>query len=275
MALIVCRKCGNKVSTTAIKCPRCGTPPHTREAAPIINQTAAARPQPVKASAPASTSGNSIVDQVIKIARAYRVDQLTPRQIAAGVAAIVMAWWIFFSIPASPSFAIYTFYRNVKAHDGAAAATFIDFPTLTKGVMDDEISAEAAQKNSDPSAEILGRGLLGLMSGAIADTAKARFQRMVEGEAGDDEKFTMSFGEMLGSIWYLQREGDIAKTRFKDQDGNVIEVKFVRQSDTGWRVSTIGGPGFRKMLRDQQEKQRKGGPSRLPVSPDSKSEPNV
>jgi hypothetical protein len=274
MALIVCRKCGHKVSTTAIKCPGCGTPPHTREDAPEHRPAAPVGPPP-QASAPASASGGSALDQIAATARALGLDQLSPRQIAVSVCALLLGWWIFFAIPASPSYAIFTFYRNVQNHDGAAAAGFIDFQTLTKSMTDEAIDAEADEhRDRDPSSEVIGRGLASLMSGAIAETAKAHFERMVDDPTADD-KFTLRVSDLVGSIWYLRRKGNLATTRLKDRDGKIIKVTFVRQPDTGWRVSTIGGPGFRKMLREQAEKRAHGGTPFKQLSPDSQPSPDI
>ena len=257
MALIICRKCGNRVSTTAIKCPRCGTPPHTRNPTPQEIQAAHAPVQPVAKPRPAAPASLIDLDELARLIRSLRLDQLTPRQIVAGIGALVFAWWIFFSIPASPSYAIYNFYRNVGDHNGTAAAGFIDFETLTKSISEDAMNTAAEQKGTDPSAEVFARGLMGLMSGAIADTVKSRFKRGVEATSGKNQ-ITMTFGDLVGVLWYLHRDGDSATSRVKDRDGNVIDVTFVRQADTGWRVSTVSGPGLQKLLQEQEKRRESG-----------------
>ncbi|MGO9606666.1 MAG: hypothetical protein ACLQAT_25310 [Candidatus Binataceae bacterium] len=229
---------------------------------------------PVQPPAKERQSASALGD-IFKI-QGLQVDQDTVRQISIAACLLIVAWWVFFSIPASPTHAIYTFYRNVKAHNATAAANFIDFESVTKAATNEAINAHAEDAKpdnpADESAEVLSRGFANLMSGAISETVKARFERMVESSSQQDS-FDMTFGDLIGAIWYLHRTGNTATTRAKDQDGDPIVVTFVREPDSGWRVTAIGGPAFRKVLREQMKKQNEGTNPALPPSFDSRSSP--
>ena len=272
MALIICRKCGNRVSTTAIKCPRCGTPPYTRNPAPQEIQHVNAPTQPGLKPQPEARPPILNLEEVVRRIRDLRLDQFTPRQIAVGLGAFVVAWCVFISIPRSPSYAIYTFYRNVNAHKGEAAANFIDFPSLTKTMSNDAMKTASESKESDPSAEVLARGFMSLMSGPIADTLKSRFEQMVEAPSGKDQ-FTMGFGDLLSVLWHLERDGDTAISHLKDRQGKDVDVTLSRE-DSGWRVIGVGGPGFQTLVRERLDR-KNGGNLPNPLHPKDDNDKGV
>ncbi|MGO9451268.1 MAG: hypothetical protein ACLQDV_09535 [Candidatus Binataceae bacterium] len=272
MALVPCTKCGNRVSTTAIKRPRCGTPPPNLLRQPA--QVHTAKP-PVQPPAKERQSASALGD-IFKI-QGLQVDQDTVRQISIAACLLIVAWWVFFSIPASPTYAIYTFYRNVKAHNAGAAASFIDFESVTKSVTDELMNVRAEDKPDGPtdeSTEVLHRRFADLMSGAFSETLKARFERSVE-DSSQKDSATMTFGDLIAAVWYLHRTRNTATTQTKDPDGDPFVVTFVRQPDSGWRVTAIGGPAFRKVIREQMKKQSEGTSPALPPSSDSRSSPGL
>ena len=94
MALISCTKCGHKVSTTAPKCPGCGTPPNQAQQAPrVAARYAAAVPRPGVATPQGSVSPPRARwwDSIWAIRRAFEMFVNEPELLLVPVQALAVA----------------------------------------------------------------------------------------------------------------------------------------------------------------------------------------
>jgi len=183
---------------------------------------------------------------------------------------IVLMWWRFIYLPASPSWAVWSLASAVNHHHGEEAASYIDFESITRDLFNqgfkNQIAKDTGEDKNDPGTvlgEAIAKGLSGLMAGPLAETVKVRFEQ----EVSDPNKGN-HFGtlELIGAIWHLQRNGDSAVTSGTDDKGQKFEVTFAR-GPSGWRITKVSGDAIRKKLEEAARKSQEGAAPAIPALP--------
>ena len=175
----------------------------------------------------------------------------------AGAFGVAMLWFIFGYIPATPSYAIWTFYRDVENHDAEAAARFVDFDQVVQGLIETSLAEKTKNEKSEDAnaANLIGAGIARMMSGTIASLARVKFKQQVE-QGG---RSVADMGGMLTALLHLHHRGrDSADTRIKDQEGKVIIVTMTR-SGGQWKVSALSGPAVAEAVRKATEEMNSRG----------------
>ncbi len=169
------------------------------------------------------------------------------------VIAAIVGWAIFY-LPGSPSFAVFQLKRAVDAHDGDAAAQFVDFDSVVKHAGDEIVSERSG--GNDILGQLLGRGALALLSQPVANAARAWAKNEVETGARDVQ---MPAAAVAGAVVMLHRSGDSAYTSFRDGKGQVWEVHMARNDQGNWQVVEI--KNIRQLLAELQHQEP------LPIGP--------
>jgi general secretion pathway protein G len=249
MALAFCTRCGHRVSTTAPRCPSCGTPPYSGRVsntastdapantptAPVASQESTA--PPIRPATP------SVV--TLRIAKPHIL-------IAAAVVMVaIVGWWLSY-IPRTPSYAIYEFYETAAAHDGAAAVSYFDFDSITSKVIDD-IEAESLKGDSGEEAfgSIVGGAMLGMMSKPLAGALRSRLEQRIENLTPDEVRKTREVA--FEAAWNIHRTGRTAHTSLTDPQGKRLDLTLMYSADDGWRVTEIGGPSAHEIAAEATE----------------------
>jgi len=249
MALVFCTRCGHRLSTTAPKCPSSGAPPYAARLSPSIN-----------APTVAGESRRGLADEKSRnAARQISAARGLPGPRIFGAVLLVLAvagWWLFY-LPSTPSWAVYSLYRDVKNHDGAAAQELIDFRKVTKGFIDTAVmqheAREATPEGQDEAAfsEIFARGIAGLMVGPISDTLRSRFAQWVDNH--EDAKYPIGLGPVLEAVVRLHRQGSTAFTQLTNDKGETLQVKLTRENVGDWRITSVNGSSIREAMRESME----------------------
>lgn len=282
---VACSRCGKGFADSYPSCPWCGLPRVSRSAAPArptapaasapSNPAAPAPAPPAPAASPASQPviSISITSRDISGAAMRGICWAArhPRASAGGVAALILGWWILLYIPASPSWAMWDFYDAVKDHNGQAAAAYIDFQSVTRNMMDKGFKTAAAKPpapGQNPGERIMkeavARGIGSLLTGPLAETIKADFERKV---AQGDPRIQITRLQLLGAIYSLDRNGDSAETSGTDDKGQKYTVIFSSKPDGHWRVVEVDGDAIQKGI---EEGIRKG--QQMPPGPGAGSD---
>jgi len=251
MALIFCTRCGHRVSTTAPKCPSCGTPPYsTRQFSPTPEWVAA-------------TQVTRAAKSEARVASQKRQSWYGPpgmrdlRILAAAVAGLALAGWWWFYLPTTPSWAVYSLYQDVKNHDGAAAQELIDFQSVTKGFIDTAVTEHESGKTTGEEEgqaefeEIFARGIASLVVGPMSDALKSRFAQWVDNR--DDTKYPISVGPVLEAILRLHRQGSTAFTQVTNDKGERLQMTLTRENGADWRITSVDSKSIREEMRESME----------------------
>jgi len=160
----------------------------------------------------------------------------------------VLAGWAVFYLPTSPSFAVFQLKRAIDARDGEAAARFVDFDSVVRHA-GDEIAAERSGGNI--LGQILSQSALALLSGPMANAARAWVKNEVENGARDVQ---MPAAAVAGAIVMLHRNGDAAYTSFRDGKGRLWEVHMARNDEDRWQVVEV--KNIRQVLEGLQRQEQ-------------------
>jgi len=179
---------------------------------------------------------------------------------------LVLAWWFLAYLPATPSWALWSFYDAARGHQGELAASYVDFESITRNLLDEAFKSEVAKNSTagknDPATmmgEALGKGIGSLMAGPISQTLKVRFERDISDSSKDPQ---LHASELIGAIWRMHREGDSAVTSGIDDKGQKVELTMTRV-DGRWRITRLDGDAIRKQVEDAV---RNRGPAEPPGS---------
>jgi general secretion pathway protein G len=243
MALVFCTRCGHRVSTTAPKCPSCGTPPYSGRVASTASADAPAN-APTAALASRESAAPPIGLEQPSVLT-LRIAKPQMRIAAAIVAITLVGWWISY-VPNTPSYAIYEFYEAAAAHDGAAAVSYFDFDSIASRMTDD-MEAESLKDESGEESlgGIVGGAVLGMMSKQIVGTIRSRFEQRIDNLSPDDMQKTRELA--FEAAWNIRRTGRVAHTRLTDSQGKRLDVTLKYNADNGWRVTEVGGPSVREI----------------------------
>lgn len=187
-----------------------------------------------------------------------------PRSTAGGIAALVLGWWLLLYLPASPSWAMWDFYDAIEARNGEAAASFVDFQSVTKNMIDKGFKTAAAKPapGQNPGERImneaLARGIGSLLNAPLADTLKEEFERKVAQGVPAEQ---LSRWKLLVAIMKVDRHGDSAETSGIDDKGQKYKVTFSSKPDGHWRVVEVEGDAIRKSIEEGLGKSQQLGKS--------------
>jgi hypothetical protein len=252
MPLAFCTRCGHRVSTTAPRCPSCGTPPYNGRLASASVPTATV----TQASDYSTSQGRVTYDRGQSGPAALGIPR--PHILVAStlVAISLMGWWAFY-LPATPSWAVYSLYRDVRNHDGGAAEQLIDFESVTKGLVNTAItehetgSAARDEEGAGAFGEIFARGIASLMVAPMSDAFKSRFEQWVDSR--DDAKYPMNVGPVLEAILQLRRQGSTAFSQITDTKGETLHITLNRESGGDWKITAVDGKSIREAMRDSMK----------------------
>src|SRR5271170_1039648 len=177
---------------------------------------------------------------------------------------LVVAGWALFYVPTTPSYAVYQLKQAIDAHDGATAATFVDFPSVVKNA-----GYEMLQQNSkanDVITTLVGKGGADVLSGPLATGVQQWATQQVNSGA---RQVQMPAAAVAGAIVLLHRSGDTAWTDFRDDKGVKWDIRMARENGH-WRITEV--KNVQQFLqRFQQEK----GMSSPPATPPEMGTPNA
>lgn len=276
---VPCSRCGKTFADSYPSCPWCGlrragrtaelaparaaAPQPPRAPAPDAASEQPPSPAPNAASAPPPAISISITSRDIgaAAARSARWALRHPRTSAGGIVALVLGWWLLLYLPASPSWALWDFYDAVEARNADAAASFIDFQSVTKNMMDKGFKTAGAKRapgGMDPGQrmmkEALARGIGNLLTGPIAETMKAEFERKV---SQGDPQTRITRWELLAAIIKLDRHGDSAETSGTDDKGQKYQITFSSKPDGHWKVVEVDGDAIQKGIEEGLRKSQR------------------
>lgn len=177
---------------------------------------------------------------------------------------MAVLWWRFLFLPGTASWALWSLSDAVNHHQGELAASYIDFDSVTRYVFEETFKKKVAQDSSegkdDPSTllgEALGRGIGSMMVGPVAQTIKVRFEQKVS-DANEHDVHVQTLA-LAGAIWRLHCDGDTASTWGTDKDGQRVDVTLSK-TDSGWKISRVGGEALQKQLDDAVRAKPPSGP---------------
>lgn len=177
---------------------------------------------------------------------------------------LVIGGWALFYVPTTPSYAIYQLKQAIDAHDGATAATFVDFPSVVKNA-----GYEMLQQNSnanDAITALVGKGAVDLLSGPMALGAQQWATQQVNSGA---RQVQMPVAAVAGAIVLLHHSGDAAWTNFRDAKGVQWDIRMARENGR-WRVTEV--KNVQQLLQHLQQEKGLGAP---PAAPPDMGAPNA
>ena len=174
------------------------------------------------------------------------------RHFTALLIVAALAFWAFFYIPRSPSWAVFRAKQAIDARDGERAAEYIDFESVVKHAAYEMIQKKGA---TDPLSAMVGQAAVNFFVKPMAQIAKAWAIREVNTGA---KEVQMPGVAVAGSIVLLHRSGDTAYTNFTDHKGQVWEIHLARQADGDWRVVEVKNIDqlLEKLKREEQKQFR-------------------
>jgi len=171
---------------------------------------------------------------------------------AIGVlAAIAVAVWTVFYVPATPSYAIYQLKLAIDQRDGATAASFVDFPSVVKNAGYEMLQQNA--KGNDVIAALVGKGAVDFLSAPLAATIQQWATQQVNSGA---RQLQMPGAAVLGSIVMLHRSGDTAWTDFRDNKGVEWNIRMARENGR-WRINEV--KNVQQLLQHFEQQRMRGG----------------
>jgi hypothetical protein len=171
---------------------------------------------------------------------------------AIGVlAAIAVALWAVFYVPATPSYTIYQLKQAIDQRDGATAASFVDFPSVVKNAGYEMLQQNA--KGNDVIAALVGKGAVDFLSAPLAAAIQQWATQQVNSGA---KQLQMPGAAVLGSIVMLHRSGDTAWTDFRDNKGVEWNIRMARENGH-WRISEV--KNVQQLLQHFEQQRMRGG----------------
>lgn len=150
---------------------------------------------------------------------------------------LAVAGWSVFYLPGTPSFAVFQLKQAIDARDGNGAAQYIDFDQVVRNA-GDEMMREQQNNGGDASSvigQLLRKGAVALLSGPMAELLKQWATDEVNQGA---KEVQMPPAAVAGAVLMLHRSDDTAYTRWKDNKGQVWEVRMAREAD-GWKIVEV------------------------------------
>lgn len=152
---------------------------------------------------------------------------------------VLIAAWAIFYLPGTPSYAIFELKQAVDAHNGSAAASYVDFKKVVQNagyeMVQDQNSSPAGTDASNIISQFVGRSAVDLFSGPMA----ALLQQWSVQQVNDGAKqLQMPYAAVAGTILLLHRNDGTAYTQWTDHKGQLWEVRLEREPD-GWKIIQV------------------------------------
>jgi hypothetical protein len=169
---------------------------------------------------------------------------------------VLIAGWAIFYLPATPSYAIFELKQAVDAHNGSAAASYVDFKKVVQNagyeVLQNQNGDSGGTNASNIIAQLVGKGAVDMFSGPMA----ALVQQWAVQQVNDGAKqVQMPAVAVAGATLLLHRNGGTAYTQWTDHKGQVWEVRMEREAD-GWKIIQVKNVAqLLEQLKGQQQKQ--------------------
>ena len=171
------------------------------------------------------------------------------RHITAVLIAFAVAWWGFFYLPHTPSWAVLRLKLAVDGRDGAAAAQYVDFESVVQHAGEEMIGAKSG---GDPLGSLVGQAAIQFLSRPMAQMLETWAKQKVDNGAKDVQ---MPAVGVIGAIALMHRDGDIAWTNFTDHKKQTWEVRMARERG-GWQVTEV--KNIRQLLEKLKRHEEKG-----------------
>jgi hypothetical protein len=171
------------------------------------------------------------------------------RHLTAVLIAGALAWWMFFYVPATPSYAVVRLKLAVDARDGDAAAQYVDFDSVVR-----KAGYELVEKGAtaDAFGAVIGKTAVDLLSRPMAQALQAWAEREVDTGSKDVQ---IPAAAVAGAILIMRRDGDTASTQFTDPRGREWDIRMGRGGDGRWRITEVRN--IEQLLRDLERRQRR------------------
>jgi Protein of unknown function (DUF2939) len=173
---------------------------------------------------------------------------------------LAIAGWALFYVPGTPSYAVFQLKRAIDARDGAAAASFVDFPSVVRNAGYEMVQQNAAKGGGGMLGELVGKGAVDLLAQPAAAIVRNWAVRQVDNGAKDVQ---MPAGVVAGAILFLHRSGDTAWTDFRDDKGREWNIHMALRNGR-WQIVEV--KDIRQLVAriEHDEEQRLGSPGTLP-----------
>jgi hypothetical protein len=152
---------------------------------------------------------------------------------------LLIGGWAIFYLPNTPSYAIFQLKRAVDAHDGSAAASFIDFKKVVENAGYEVIKKQNNDSGTPDAsaiiAQLVGQGAVEMVSGPMAVLLRQwAVQQVNEGA----QQLQMPAAAIAGATLLLHRHDNTAYTQWTERNGQVWEMRMEREAD-GWKIVQI------------------------------------
>ncbi len=167
---------------------------------------------------------------------------------------LVIAGWGIFYLPYTPSYAIFQLKQKIDAHDGDAAANYVDFQQVVRNAGYEIVQGDNGGGSPDPSnllGQLLGKGAVDLFSGPMAALLR---QWAIDQVNNGAKQVQMPSAAVAGAIVLLHRDNNSAYTRWTDKKGRLWEVRMARENGQ-WKVVEV--KNIRELLNKLQRHEEK------------------
>jgi hypothetical protein len=147
---------------------------------------------------------------------------------------LILGAWGLFYLPTTPSWAIIQLKRAIDARDGAAAAAYVDFPSVVRSAGYQIVKDKAGDTNV--VGEMLGRGAVDMMSAPMAGIAQSWVEHEVNKGAADVQ---LPAWAALAAVATLHRDEGFASTEFNDRHNRHWIIHLERRDDGRWRIVEV------------------------------------
>jgi hypothetical protein len=173
---------------------------------------------------------------------------------------VVIGIWAIFYLPTTPSYAIFELKQAVDAHNGNAAASYVDFQKVVRNAGYEMVqNQDDGSGNGDASnliGQLVGKGAVDLFSGPMAALVQQWAVQKVDDGA---KEVQMPGAAVFGAILLLRHDRDGSYTQWTDKKGQVWEVRMERE-EGGWKIVQV--KNVKQLLEKLQRHEEKqfGGP---------------
>jgi hypothetical protein len=167
---------------------------------------------------------------------------------------LVIAGWGIFYLPYTPSYAIFQLKQKIDAHDGDAAANYVDFQQVVRNAGYEMVQGDnggSGPNTSNLLGQLLGKSAVDLFSGPMAGLLR---QWAIDQVNNGAKQVQMPPAAVAGAIALLHRDNNIAYTRWTDKKGRLWEVRMARENGV-WKIVEV--KNIRALLNKLQQHEEK------------------
>ncbi len=164
------------------------------------------------------------------------------------IGAAVVAWAVLY-LPTTPTFAVLELKHAIDQRNDEAAARFIDFQSVVTHA-GNELVHERERNNL--LGQLLGRSAVGMLAAPMAQALEAWARQKVHDGAPEVQMPALA---VAGSLLLMHRSGQVAHTEFRDDSGQLWQIRMTRNAQGSWQVVEVGNIG-QILARLQQEEER-------------------